>query len=244
MSPETKPAPDQPPPLEPALTERAPLPRSKQSIIGFILAFVIPPLGAIISIIAWREIKQKSLRGKKLAVFGTIWGLAFTLPFLFFVWLFIVLGGLKGNGAQSASKPFIAQIKQAGGKKLCDNGDSGYGIDNTTQWYDAYYQIPNSPGLTNEIKGFASQDGYNVTKDTATIYQLQGKTDLIPNEQFNSRSDYLIGHNGDKTLTITINRQISVPLYCSNVGTYGQKRATGNDTAILSIHFELPDTSR
>lgn len=230
------------------VTADAPLRRSRLSIIGLVLAFLIPPLGMIVSMLAWHETKKKSLRGKKLAILGTVWGLVLSLPFLFFLWLFIYFGGFKGNGAQRAAKPFIVKIEQAGGKKICDNGDNGYGIDNNRPWYNVYYQMPDSSGLTNKIKNFASQEGYHLGKDleknTEDINQLlnQDETDLPGDEQLNTKSDYLTGRNGDKTLSITIYRQTSVALNC-NSGQYGRKQATGSNTAILSIDFSLPETN-
>jgi hypothetical protein len=220
-------------------------PKSWLGIAGLVLAILTPPIGLIVSIIAWRQIKKKSLRGKKLAIFGTIWGLIFSLPFLFLLWLFIIFGGFKSNGAQGAAKPFLVKVEQLGGKKICDNGDSGYGIDNNQPWYEVYYQIPDSPGLTDEIKGIANQEGYHLVKDSTAISQLQSQSDtaLPGDDQFSSQADYLTGHNGNKILTVAINRQTSVALNCKS-GQYGRKQATGNDAAILDINFQLPATNQ
>jgi hypothetical protein len=250
MNPQEQPAPDtsqtqQPAQPEPPAVDK-PAHSSRLSNIGLLLAILVPPLGAIVSIIAWWQISKKSLKGRKIAVFGTIWGLAFSLPFLYFSWFIVdISGGFHGNGAQSAAKPFLAKVEQAGGKKICENGDSGYGIDNNRPWYDAYYQIPDSSSLTNKIKNFANQTGYSLGTDKQAISQLQQNSlyALPGDEQFNPSTDYLTGNNGDKTLTVTINRRTSVTLNCSS-GQYGRKQATGDTDAILDISFQLPDVKR
>lgn len=219
-------------------------------IVGFVLAILLPPIGFVISILAWRKTARQTQKGKPLAILGTLLGFALSIPVLFFIWLLFALGGGfhgHGNDAESASKPLVSQIKQLGGNKICDNGDSGYGIDNTQPWYQVYYQIPDNTNLTKEIKDAAMQDGYQLQENTAFINQLKGLPDAnvgisepYGGEQFNPHSDYLTGKNDTKTLTITINRQASVALYC-DVSGYGRKQQTGNSTAILNIYLGLPD---
>jgi hypothetical protein len=206
------------------------------------------PVGLIISIIAWRKIHKLSLGGKWLAVTGVVLGALFSLPLLGFVWLFMALGAWHGNQAQKDFEPIANQITALGGTKLCDNGDSGYGIDNTTPWYQVYYTVPDAADLTNKIKAIADQQGYRLEIDTAHIRQLKGLPDehgtysgSYGGEQFNPKSDYLIGESGDKSLSITINRQTTVALYCET--DYGKKQSTGNNT-ILDFGLSLPATDR
>lgn len=221
--------------------------------VGFILALFLPIAGLIISIIAWRKVSKQSLPGKGLTIAGTIIGGILSLISLALfglaLFLFATLGGFHGNGAEDASKPLTKQLEQIGGKKICSNGDSGYGIDNITPWYDVYYQMPDGPELTSKVKSIAVGQGYQLTMDQDLTNQLKGLPDKdgvtsepYGGEQFNPKSDYLKGSNGGKDLSITINRQTDVALYC-NSGQYGRKQATGNG-AILSISLRLPDTQR
>jgi hypothetical protein len=199
-----------------------------------------------LSIIAWRQAVKQKLKGRNWAIFGTVWGVIFTLPFLFIFWIIYSLtGGFHGNDAQKAAKPFIAKVQQAGGKKLCDNGDSGYGIDNTTPWYTAYYRIPDNAGLTDTLKNYASQTGYTLTRDYKTVGELkeQAVNGGGTGEQYNKSSDYLVGHSGVKTMQLTVTHNGPVPLYCGVKG-YGQPHTAGGGTAVLSIDFTLPDTQR
>lgn len=224
--------------------------RSRLSFIGLIFAVIVPPIGLILSIVALSQIRSSHLRGKSMAIFGIIWGAIFTLPFAFTLWLFIALGGWGGNDAKKNFQPFIAKMQVAGGKEICDNGDGGFGFDNTQPWYEAYYELPNSPQLTNEIKSDASQFGFPLSENTQLINQLKGipdnngdVTDPYGGATFNSKSDYLISHENGDTLTVTINRSTSVPLYCG-VGSYGSKKSTGNDSAIVDVYFTLPDRNQ
>ncbi|HVX58303.1 MAG TPA: DUF4190 domain-containing protein [Candidatus Saccharimonadales bacterium] len=224
-------------------------------LIGFILAFIIPLVGLIVSILAKREVTKKSLPGRSLAVAGIVIGGIFTTisaAFLILMLLAIAaLGGFHtGNSAESASKPLATQIESIGGKKICSNGDGGHGIDNTTPWYDVYYTVPDNAHLTGKVKDIASSAGYNLSVDRATINQLQGIpdsngsiTEPYGGEKYNPKSDYLAGHNGDKNLTIKINRQTEVALYCDS-GQYGRQQTAGNGVAILELSFTLPDNSR
>lgn len=224
--------------------------KSQLSLVGLIFAIIVPPIGLVVSIIALLKIRKNNLQGKGKAIFGIIWGAIFTLPFIFLAWLFISLGGLKGNEAKKDAQPFVAQIQKAGGKELCENGDSGYGIDNTQPWYEVYYEIPSDSQLTAEVKADAVQFGYPLAENTGLINKLKGIPDKngdinepYGGATFNSKSDYLISSKNGKSLTVTINRETSVPLYCG-VSGYGNKKSTGNNDAILDIDFTLPDRNQ
>src|SRR5690242_10330275 len=106
--------------------------------LGVIFAILIPPIGAVLSVVALRKTRRNKLPGWGHNVFGIVWGTLFTLPFLFFIWVIIALGGLglHSNDATKAAEPVMTQLDKIGGHKLCDNGDPGYGIDNWAPWYD------------------------------------------------------------------------------------------------------------
>lgn len=236
-------------PIQPdpqTITNKKPVPVI--AIVGFLLSIFMAPVGFITSIVAWRKIHKFSLGGKWLAIAGVAIGALFSLPLLFFVWLFIVLGAWHGNQAQKDFKPIAKQIVSLGGAKLCDNGDGGYGLDNTIPWYQVYYIVPDTTDLTNKVKSIANQQGYQLNSDTSFINQLKGLPDedgsysgLYGDEQFNPKSDYLIGQNSNKSLSVTVNRQTSVALYCGT--DYGKKQSTGSN-AILDFKLMLPDTGQ
>lgn len=230
---ESKPDSATPPPRPPATI----------AIVGVALAFLLPPVGALISIVAWRQAKKQAQR-TALAVAGTVIGIAFTLPIIGVVWLLVSLGWLKGNQAQKEFKPIGAAIQQAGGHKICDNGDTGYGIDNNVPWYEAYYSIPDSDNLTSTVKNIAAEQGYKLSTDNQGVKQLQDSSDtaLSGDERFNPGSDYLTAKKNHRTLSATVNRHTSLSLHCSS-GQYGRQQSTGND-AIIDFDLRLPPTNQ
>lgn len=213
------------------------------SLIGLILAIFLPPVGFVISVIAWTKSRTNPIRSQGLAIAGTATGGILTIiPLVFFAWLFISLGGFKDNQAETDFKPIARQITAMGGQKICSNGDDGYGIDNTVPWYQVYYSIPDAPDLTTKVKGLAAEQGYNLSENSNLIKNLQDQNVAFGDEGPNARSDYLVGKHSKTSLEITINRQTSVPLYCG-VSDYGKRRATGND-AIIDFKLTLPEVSR
>lgn len=219
---------------------------SKLAVIGLLLAVCIAPVGFITSIIAWHKINKHSLRGKGIAIAGTVIGGLLSLPFLLFTWLFIVLGGWHGNQAEKDVKPMITEVQELGATKLCDNGDSGYSIDNTTPWYQVYYSVPDSSELTEKINSLAANEGYQLHTNSDLVAQLKGLPDqngvysqAYGGEQFSPQSDYLIAHASGKTLKVNVYRQAEVALYCS-AKDYGKKESASTN-AILDISVTLPD---
>lgn len=221
--------------------------------VGLVLALFIPPVGAAVSLIAWRRVVKQSLGGKGSAITGVVLGVILTPVAVIFYSLYFVLGGgffgPHANDAEKTAKPFMAQIKQLGGKKICDNGDSGHGLDNRKPWYQIYYTVPDTKALTDQVNDIAGKQGYSLSPDTELMRQLQGLPDkdgshTTPylDQSFSQKSDYLIAHNGGNTLNIIINRQTSVALNCDTV-EYGRKQPTGEDEAIIDASFQLPDVN-
>jgi hypothetical protein len=216
--------------------------RSPWTIPGIILAVLIPPIGVIVSLVALLETKKKQLKGKRLSIFGVVWGAVFTLPFVFLIWLIVALGGIgmhglgsfgpHSNDATKAAKPIMAQLDQIGGKKICDNGDPGYGIDNWQPWYDVYYRFTDSANLSGQVQEVMRQQGYNVTRiNNQGIYEdVQGYSVQVEGNDW---------QNGNTTLSTTLSRHATVALRCKD--DYNRKEPTGDNGAILKMSFSLPD---
>ncbi len=91
MSPDNIPRPA--PPVEPQTNTLA--------LVGFILSFLMAPVGVVLSIVGLTQIKKEPLRykGKELAIAGIIIGGIITcLPIIFLI-LGLVLAGLRGTVA-------------------------------------------------------------------------------------------------------------------------------------------------
>ncbi|MGZ6005231.1 MAG: DUF4190 domain-containing protein [Candidatus Saccharimonadales bacterium] len=223
-------------------------PTPRIAIIGLILAFILPPLGFILSIISFFKIKRGALLGKILAIIGIVVGFLLSGVLVFFVFLIFAFGGfhLGSNQAQKDFQPIGAKVESLGATKICDNGDGGHGFDNTQPWYSVYYLVKDSANLDENIKSTLASQGYVLIKDPqgqplqiSPLYQ----TDIEQNNSSNpSRYEFLKATNGDKTLRLTINRNAIVPLDCNDVDGYGKPRSTGPDV-ILYFSFNLPDNN-
>lgn len=212
--------------------------RSRLALVGAVLAVVCPPVGFLISLVAIRRINRDHLRGRGPAIFGVVCGAVFTMPFLLFAWLAIKLDVFGGNAAQDEAQSLVARVQHAGGKALCDNGDGGHGIDNRQPWYQIYLKIADRPSMTDEIKADAAQAGYPLAVDTERVAALKNAPESL--NQFNPKADYFVGQKKGNHLQVTIDRDAAVPLYCGVEG-YGDRKKTGADDAIVTIHLQLPD---
>lgn len=51
---------------------------------GLVFAFLMPPVGAVLSLIGLIWARKHNLNGQKAAIFGIVWGLVWTVPYLLF----------------------------------------------------------------------------------------------------------------------------------------------------------------
>lgn len=192
--------------------------KPRLDVIGLVLAIALPPVGAVVSIVALVVKIRSGTQGKALAIVGAVWGVIFSLPFLFFLWLYMILGGWKGNDAQKEIQPFLAQIQKAGGEELCDAGDSGIGLDNSRPWYQVYYAMPASPQLASKIKAGADQAGFSLTIDG---------------------DNHLYGGKDGRILTVNIGKE-GGQMQCAIVRQGNEKQITKDDV-VVDIEYTLPD---
>jgi hypothetical protein len=78
------------------------------------------------------------------------------------------LGAFRPNVAQSAFGPIANALESAGAQRICDNGDAGYGPDNTAPWYDTTYLMPSTPQLTNRLIAIGANQGFSLTRRDTT----------------------------------------------------------------------------
>jgi hypothetical protein len=183
-------------------------------------------------------VKGRSLRTLGIVIASVVGAAGLIAVGFIFYAIYSVSGAGHSNQAQADIQPVLAQMQRLGGKAICDNGDNGYGVDNTEPWYEAYYSMPSSKSLTSKIKNAASSQGYTLTVDSDTIDQL--KTGDNVSERYNPASDYLAGSKGKTLLSVVINRNTSVALNC-NTGTYGRSQNTASG-AIIDLILTLPST--
>lgn len=75
------------------------------------------------------------------------------------------LGMFHDNTAQDAVKPLASVLVAAGGQKLCEDEDAGYGPDNFEPWDDVYYRVPNAPAARKAFFAAAAKAGYDLKVD-------------------------------------------------------------------------------
>lgn len=129
------------------------------------------------------------------------------------------------NAADAELKPFDATLEEAGGTKLCSNGDGGYGWDNRVPWSTTYYLVPDAGGISDDLRRTAAGRGYALTPTAPS-----GLPEPTPDEAFGS---------GER-LQISVYRNADVPLYCSDVGSYGDTHHVGGNDAIVEVDITLP----
>lgn len=220
--------------------------KSRLSIVGLVLAILLPPVGLVVSIVALRQAGKNHSRGKGKAIFGIVWGTIFTLPILVVAWFAIEI---INNPAKNDIRPLTSGLQALGGKELCEDGDSGYGGDNTQPWSEVYYQVPNSSKLTSQVKQYAAQSGYTLVPNTGLITELKNVADhanvtdtLPPNEPpYSTMNDYFVASKSNGgSLTVVIYRDTAVPLDCGVV-SYGKLQPTGKNNAFIDMQLTLPN---
>ncbi len=176
-----------------------------------------------------------SPKAKKIGLY-TIIGVG-SLILLGIVWAFISISVFSSNKAKQEFQPFKATLGSLGATKLCDNGDSGHGIDNSTPWYTAYYSTANSTNLESQIITTGAKAGYDLKPDSKMYSDLKGLAGYTD-------STYLAANDDGKTLDVRIALGTDqVALECG-VKNYGQEKSPGNNQAILEFSFQLPDTRK
>ena len=196
--------------------------------LSIIFALLIPPVGLILGIVAWRKTKKQNLPGATTAQAGVLIGALFSIPFIYVLILLNPLSELGGNQAQKLSTDFTTVIEKWGATQICKSGDSGKGWDNQIPWYNVYYQVPDSQSLVRDIVAESNRMGYRPSNrpgvDNITDY---------------TKDIELVNQSTGANLHVTINRNTTVALEC-DTGGYGRIQQTDKGKAILLISFSMP----
>lgn len=158
------------------------------------------------------------------------------------VWVFYNLGAFHSNGAQTQAASIFAGFKPLGGKLVCDNGDSGYTIDNSTPWYQAFYTVPGNPETA--IRQMAAQKGYQLSTDAQLVQNLSNPDQATTNSSdftdYNQSNSYLTAQSGGNKLNIGIYRKGTAKLLCSS--RWGAELPVPDGKSIVDVQLTLPDT--
>lgn len=215
------------------------------AIISIILAFLAPPIGLIISLIALYRISVYKHGGRVLAIIALIISLLLTVVIALAIFVFGALISILGQSIQGLQKPnqakvemqpMIADLVRHSGQIICDNGDNGYGIDNGMPWYDIYLTA-NDSGLEAALITSSSNQGYHLHADTQRTNTTNSATDQS-NER-DAQYTSLTDTTGGKNLEITIVRNGPMTLHCSGDNWNKQQSANGTQD-MVELKLLLP----
>lgn len=219
---------------------------SPLAIASFILAFVLPPVGFLLSFFAKKDIKQRGLGGDGLATAAMVIGIVLSiLGIIVIALLALVFGALFTLFGESKGKtnfqPIAQQMDKLGATQLCQRSSND--LDSVTPWSGAYYKIPESSNLNEKIKTMATQQGYTLSPNTEYVEFIKGpQTYEEPHlrEVFIENSEYLKGLGNDgSSLSIEIHHKTPVTLlhcaYGSEDAAELKKDVADNSNAIVYI---------
>jgi hypothetical protein len=130
------------------------------------------------------------------------------------------LGGFRQNAAKSAFQPIGHALESAGGHRVCDSGDAGYGPDNTAPWYDAIYRMPKKPALRARLVSIGADHGFTLTRRATTDDPTGVRL--------------LQASSNKQTLTMSLFSGTSTP------GCGSSRVSPSDGTEVLEVQFLLP----
>lgn len=155
-----------------------------------------------------------------------------------FIVLIVVFAGsilipffLHSIALSSDYKPITQSVEQQGGKLICDQ-KGGDGVD-SNPWYIVFYEIADSPELSNQIKTFAKQKEYTLEADKRPS-RLYGK------DVTNTKTDYLYALKNNKPesqLDVTIVRDEEIIISCANRRGNSTHMTPQPGQAIIKFYF-------
>ena len=183
--------------------------------------------------------KLVSLLKKIVLILLGIFGLACVGFAIFFMWVaYQFVGGGHENSAEAELKPILANMKTIHPVKLCEKGDSGWGIDNTMPWFIGYYKVDLHPDLDETVKRATERAGYRWKPDPSFI------TDKKEVAVTTSATSYFIATNNEKFIKVEIRGDGKMPLSCSQGVIYGKKKAEDANKALIKFDVSLPPVQR
>jgi hypothetical protein len=162
--------------------------------------------------------------------------------------LFVLAGAFgffRNNPAKKAMAPITRSLAAVHPSRICDNGDSGHGVDNNQPWYTDYLSVDASPTLDATMTAAAHTAGFSLVRDQQLIEELRGNAGdtRAGREEFNPSASYFTANIGGKTLSAKIIRSGEVARYCG-VKHYGRPMSPGGDKAIVVLTLSLPPVNR
>jgi hypothetical protein len=74
------------------------------------------------------------------------------------------VGLFRENIAETGFRPMADALRASGATLACDQGDPGYGPDNTSPWYKAVFAAPRSVTLPDRVLEIAASEGFMLSE--------------------------------------------------------------------------------
>ena len=149
------------------------------------------------------------------------------VPLVVLVGLYALIGGFRDNVADDAAQPIGQAIGSLHGRQVCAAGDAGYGPDNTQPWYQAYYEVKDTPAVERTVTVAATKQGYS-------LVELNDKSLAKP------PSKALYDKKSGRELNVTISRGKDAIATC-NSGAQ-PRAASGNAIVYVGLTYPYRDT--
>jgi hypothetical protein len=149
------------------------------------------------------------------------------VPLVVLVGLYALIGGFRDNVADDAAQPIGQAIGSLHGRQVCAAGDAGYGPDNTQPWYQAFYEVKDSPDIQPIVTAAARKQGYS-------LVELNDKALAKPPSQA------LYDKKSGRELNVTISRGKDAIATC-NSGAESHA-AAGNVIVFIGLTYPYRDT--
>ena len=139
------------------------------------------------------------------------------------------VGLLHENIAETGFRPIADDLRASGASLACDQGDSGYGPDNTSPWYKAVFSAPRSVTLPDRVMEIAAKHGFTLAKlrlaDSAAAQKLYQ------------------GANSMRTLTVATYRSGAVYRNGAVMSDCAGFTATRDRPMLIELSLEYPSNT-
>ena len=128
--------------------------------------------------------------------------------------------------SERAALPMLTAIQKLPFTQICRHSDHSR-LDAVTPYYEAFYTAPVSADTTSSLTQIGHEYGYDLKPWSPVAND---------SEQYSPTTDFLKAQKDKTTLTVTVTRNATAYLNCSNETTQLQPQDAGTD-AIVSIDF-------
>lgn len=127
------------------------------------------------------------------------------------------------NIAETGFRPMADDLRASGADLACEQGDPGYGPDNTSPWYKAIFTAPGSVDLSGRLMAIAAKQGF-------ALSQLRIADPAASQKLYQ-------GAHSKRTLTVAIYRNGATMSDC------GGSTAARHRSTIIELSLEYPSNT-